>query len=51
MKKIAVVMLIVFSVALVAIAADKGPETINLAEKWGLDTKKKPVNFPHTPPV
>ncbi|PLX66350.1 MAG: cytochrome C [Denitrovibrio sp.] len=47
MKKLAVIMLIVFSMALVAIAADKGPETINLAEKWGLETKKSPVIFDH----
>jgi len=46
MKKIAVAMLVVFSVALVAVAATI-PEKINLAEKWGLETKKKPVVFPH----
>jgi len=46
MKKIAISLLVVFSVALVAFAA--GPETINLAEKWGLDKTMKPaVQFPH----
>jgi len=46
MKKIAVAILVVFSVALVAFAAS-GPEKINLAEKWGLETKKQAVEFPH----
>jgi len=45
MKKIAISMLVIFSVALVAFAA--GPESINLAEKWGLKVKKPAVVFPH----
>ena len=46
MRKIAIAMLVVFSVALVAFAA-AGPDKINLAESWGLDTKKSAVIFPH----
>lgn len=46
MRKIAVAILVVFSVALVAVAAS-GPESINLAESWGLEVKKKAVVFPH----
>jgi len=47
MKKIAIAILVVFSVALMAFAA-AGPETINLAEKWGLEATSKPaVEFPH----
>jgi hypothetical protein len=45
MKKIAIAMLVIFSVALVAFAA--GPESINLAEKWGIAPKKPAVVFPH----
>ncbi|ADD68540.1 cytochrome c3 [Denitrovibrio acetiphilus DSM 12809] len=46
MKKIVIAMLVVFSVALVAFAATS-PEKVNLAEQWGLDTKKPAVEFPH----
>lgn len=46
MKKIFVAVLVVFAFALVAFAAT-GPETINLAEKWGLTPKKAAVVFPH----
>lgn len=45
MKKISIAILAIFAVALVAIAA--GPESINLAESWGLTPKKPAVVFPH----
>jgi len=47
MKKILIAMLVVFAIALVAFAADKGPETINLADKWEVKAKKPAVIFPH----
>jgi hypothetical protein len=46
MRKIAIAFLVVFSMSLVAIAA-AGPEKINLATTWGLETKKSAVEFPH----
>ncbi len=33
--------------ALIAVAANNGPDTINLAEKWEVKAKKPAVMFPH----
>ncbi|MGE4318191.1 MAG: cytochrome c3 family protein [Deferribacterales bacterium] len=47
MKKVILAVMVVFAFALVAIAANNGPATIDLAKEWGLQTSKKPVQFPH----